>query len=325
MERVRILVVGDCGSGKSRFIATLAGGAGVNLNSSGLAGLSTDHAEFCDEHAGGACAADGGSPMRGGGAARRRRRAGGRAAPGDNSSTVGCALSCFIVERHSAADNSSRPKPMIVELLEVGAHERFMKLRRLFYRDVDGVIIVYDLSSRRTARSVAAWVDEIRENASFSGGEYGGFDGSGGGEYGGNNSSMGITGKVDGVLPVPLLVVGNKDDLSDAQLQRKARDNSGEKIGGGWFCGAWNRLYTFMLKVTAPAWLMRLLFFRFGRKAQRGDTSILGSKMETHQYRGPMTRACSTMGRVDRLEIDSFFEKCIASKTSANTTFPTMY
>ena len=61
---------------------------------------------------------------------------------------------------------------------------------------------------------------------------------------------------------------------------------------------------------------MRLLFLRLGRKSHRGDASILGSKVDASQYRGPMTRACSTKGRVDRLEIDSFFEKCIASKTS---------
>ena len=309
-DSVRIVVVGDCGSGKSCFIASLAGGTGVNLNSSGAAGLSTDHAAFYTKDGSRVVSR---TSARGCAGDASRRVTTTQAEQTKSSGTVGCALSCLVVERSGGITSSSssvQGKPLLVELLEVGAHERFTKLRRLFYKSapVDGVIVVFDLSARRSARSVARWISELSETANFS-------------------TSSGVPGAGNGQhrhpqLPVPLLVVGNKEDLSDEKIRRRARNASGVSVGNAF----WGWLYAILVRITAPAWVLRIfLFGGGGRKRKAGDggaggggggymDSLIPSQLDSNQYRGPMTKACSTKGRVDRLEIDAFFEQCISTK-----------
>ena len=396
MDDVRVLVVGDCGSGKSSFTATLVG----KLNSSGTAGLSVDHCTSTDyeyerDSWSGSSSNDINKTSGRNGLSRRASSTSSTAGRSSSSnvrdngssksSTVGCALSCFILERtslSSAASNQSPPapsiqssssessgtplmtssharRPLLVELLEVGAHERFTKLRRLFYQSnpVDGVIVVFDVSSRRTQRSVSSWIEEIREYACFSRNVNDLTQTNQRVNTADLDHSSGSTSF--GILPVPVLIVGNKDDLCDEEIRRRRRELgvSGSEYGHsnshgkgfiGMLAAALVRIramvYAFLVRVTAPMWLLRFLFVSGNPKSGKGkgkgkgksrggmfamttsisgngngnnnSETLLASTMSANQYRGPMTRACSTKGRVDRIEIDTFFEKCITAKNA---------
>ena len=43
--------------------------------------------------------------------------------------------------------------------------EKYRAITRQYYRETNGIILVYDLTSRESFESVASWADEIRNNA----------------------------------------------------------------------------------------------------------------------------------------------------------------
>ena len=119
------------------------------------------------------------------------------------------------------------PRPHFVELWDVGGRDEHKTERRVFYADLDGVLLVHDLSLRRSARRLRRWAREIAASATFASPTPDHCDWSVGidavrGRPGAAHVLRGFGG-----LPVPALVVANKADLDRGA---GARGDG----GGGW-------------------------------------------------------------------------------------------
>ncbi|KAI1075254.1 ras-domain-containing protein [Whalleya microplaca] len=59
-----------------------------------------------------------------------------------------------------------RGKAYRLNIFDTAGQERFRTLSTSYYRGAHGVIIVYDISSRKSFLSMEKWIDEARSNAS---------------------------------------------------------------------------------------------------------------------------------------------------------------
>ncbi|KAJ4828091.1 sphingosine N-acyltransferase subunit lip1 [Turnera subulata] len=124
--------------------------------------------------------------------------------------TIGCTVGVkHIIYGNSGSSSSSikgdAERDFFVELWDVSGHDRYKDCRSLFYSQINvtilrqiclvcmGVIFVHDLSQKRTKASLQKWASEIAETGTFS-------------------APLGSGGP--GGLPVPYIIIGNKDDLS---------------------------------------------------------------------------------------------------------------
>jgi small GTP-binding protein len=52
---------------------------------------------------------------------------------------------------------------MKVQLWDTAGTERFRTITPIYYRNVDGVLLVFDLTDRNSFRSIQYWIDELNE------------------------------------------------------------------------------------------------------------------------------------------------------------------
>ena len=128
------------------------------------------------------------------------------------------------------------PRPHFVELWDVGCRDEHKIERRVFYADLDGVLLVHDLSLRRSARRLRKWAREIAASATFASPTPDHCDWSVGVDAVRGTPDAAHVLRGFGGLPVPALVVANKADLDrgagapgDGGAQRRAFD-PGEAI-----------------------------------------------------------------------------------------------
>mmetsp|Transcript_17960 Transcript_17960/g.34333 ORF Transcript_17960/g.34333 Transcript_17960/m.34333 type:complete len:355 (+) Transcript_17960:149-1213(+) len=194
--------------------------------------------------------------------------------------TVGCSISVKLIEypEHGIQSEPVSTQPHFVELWDVGTHDQYSKLRSIFYSQINGVILVHDLSSRRSARNLHRWAGELLEKCTFSAAV--------------PNSSLGYTeddrAASTGLygLPVPALVIGNKSDVQDAHEENKR----GAYCGGLSVFGSISQLF-------------------FGRPEPQ--QSLLPVKYEGNA--GGMS-ASALRGVVNFSEVDKFFHELITRR-----------
>ena len=116
--------------------------------------------------------------------------------------TVGCTVE---VMEHECAG-----RPFVLEFVDVGCHKRYELSRSVFYRNVTGVVLVYDMSNTVSYKNLRKWVRELRradaerpggitEKVTRSRRELTGFvrrRGAGGGAYGVSSTGTGSSGGV---------------------------------------------------------------------------------------------------------------------------------
>ena len=199
--KVRVAVVGDTGSGKTSWVHLIR-----------------------------ANGPHGGS--RGAGAASVR----------DQERTMGCKPEVTMVSfdevRTTGGANPSRP--YFVEMWDVGGHHEWKNLRGAFYANLDGVVLVHDLTRRRTLGRLARWAREIAARASFASAT------PAGSETDARDAMVAAVGgkllgdALDGCvvhgfcgLPVPALFVGNKADIvRDASSSNPREDGEDASTPG---------------------------------------------------------------------------------------------
>lgn len=54
-------------------------------------------------------------------------------------------------------------KLMKVQLWDTAGTERFRTITPIYYRKVDGVLLVFDITDRASFRSIQYWIDELSE------------------------------------------------------------------------------------------------------------------------------------------------------------------
>jgi Rab-like protein 3 len=132
--------------------------------------------------------------------------------------TVGCNLEVYM--------HTFQNKEYFVEFIDIGGSQRYEHSRYVFYKDIDGVILVHDLANKKSFEHLKSWYKEItaqknkasKRNRSIS-------RESKSREYG-TSSFLQYS---QGSSSVPMLIIGNKCDLaSDKTTNDNQADESGK-------------------------------------------------------------------------------------------------
>ncbi|KAL0274378.1 UNVERIFIED_CONTAM: hypothetical protein PYX00_006822 [Menopon gallinae] len=118
--------------------------------------------------------------------------------------TVGCSVD---VKLHEYKEGLPQQKTFFVELWDVGGSSRYRNTRSIFYNPVHGIILVHDLTNRKSQQNLQKWLFEVLNHES-SGKATKHFDDVDPEQFFGSNQ-------------VPILVVGTK--LGMAEMNRVQR------------------------------------------------------------------------------------------------------
>ncbi|CAI7781083.1 unnamed protein product [Closterium sp. NIES-54] len=190
--------------------------------------------------------------------------------PSSSSNSAGAAVG-------SGGGGEEGRRGFFVEVWDVSGSEQYKSSRSLFYDQINGVIFVHDLSRKKSRVAALQWMDELVRSGTFSAPSH----------------SM----SREGQLPVPLLVIGNKDDLRDkdpvlqgqVKLLRAARSS---------------RTLEYAMR-HAKTVVERYGLRSFGRR-KRGELPEY-----IRNPRGAGLIACAKQGRLDLAAVEAFFLQLI--------------
>ncbi|CAG8523650.1 4129_t:CDS:2 [Ambispora gerdemannii] len=155
--------------------------------------------------------------------------------------TIGCSVE---VKKHI---HTRTMKSYFVEFIDVGGSTKHPSSRNMFYQHIDGIILVHDVSNRKSYYNLWRWIAEVLNSDAFKEG----------GERAMNGSMTSMSSSASGSgflansnlkeydfelqigdrnLHVPILVVGTKADLVKQELTgRQRRYSIVEEYGGDCF------------------------------------------------------------------------------------------
>ncbi|KAG5682673.1 hypothetical protein PVAND_012010 [Polypedilum vanderplanki] len=124
--------------------------------------------------------------------------------------TVGCQIE---VKLHEYKEDTSHQKQFFIELFDVGGSISHKISRNIFYQQINGIVLVHDLTNRKSQDNLKNWLFEIINK-------------DGKDVLKGTNASADDmdTEQFLGICQIPILVVGTKNDLID-EKQRKLSKN----------------------------------------------------------------------------------------------------
>ncbi|XP_011183460.1 rab-like protein 3 isoform X1 [Zeugodacus cucurbitae] len=125
--------------------------------------------------------------------------------------TVGCSIE---VKLHEYKEGTPQQKPYFIELFDIGGSLSHRNTRGVFYTPLHGIILVHDLTNRKSQENLRHWLFEILN------------------KDGKDIKSLSCDNTFDpeqfvGSTQLPMLVIGAKLDL----LEEKRKSNQIQKIG----------------------------------------------------------------------------------------------
>ena len=147
---------------------------------------------------------------------------------------MGCKPEVTLVHFDETRVNGADPqRPYFVEMWDIGGHHEWKNLRHVYYEGLDGVVLVHDLTRKRTLRRLTRWAREIAARASFASPTPAGSERDArdamvnavGGKLLGD-ALDGCVAHGFGGLPCPALFVGNKADIVNLKSARDGEDAS---------------------------------------------------------------------------------------------------
>ncbi|GAB5366143.1 hypothetical protein AAMO2058_001119400 [Amorphochlora amoebiformis] len=117
--------------------------------------------------------------------------------------TVGCQTDVKLFYHRSAS------KKYFIEFWDVGGSRKYQLTRTLFYTQINGIILMFDLNNRKSYVNLRKWIKEIVHVARTKGIEE---------KYVYHDTSSGF--HVSSLGSLPVIVVGNKSDLQDKKRPR---------------------------------------------------------------------------------------------------------
>jgi GTP-binding protein EngB required for normal cell division len=189
-------------------------------------------------------------------------------------STTGCQVSIKLVNSSSSSSTDQQGSKFFVEFWDVSGLDYYSGLRRVCYKQLNGVILVYDAADKRSLRRLQKWAVEVQSNGTFVA------------PFPDDTASKNIGG-----LPVPVLVVGNKADrvrgASSKQGGPKPSICSTDAVTE--LCTSWLR------RGRGPAALLR-------QRVRASDVNL--QEMEKH-VQG--LQASAATGQIDWGTLNTFF------------------
>ena len=78
-----------------------------------------------------------------------------------NIATIGVEKISFDIK---FINNNNEQKKIDVSLFDTAGQEKFRALTRQYYKGTDGVLLLYDITDKRTFENVEMWVDSLNES-----------------------------------------------------------------------------------------------------------------------------------------------------------------
>ncbi|KAF7994506.1 hypothetical protein HCN44_003978 [Aphidius gifuensis] len=121
--------------------------------------------------------------------------------------TVGCSIA---VKLHEFKEGTPNQKRYFIEFWDIGGSQSHQNTRHVFYNPTNGIILVHDLSNRKSQQNLQKWLEEVisKDGTIGKSRSFDDFDPE----------------KFVGSTQIPILVVGTKLDLvpSKSQLHRRS-------------------------------------------------------------------------------------------------------
>ncbi|XP_052241140.1 rab-like protein 3 isoform X2 [Dreissena polymorpha] len=130
--------------------------------------------------------------------------------------TIGCSVD---VKLHEYKAGTAAEKTFFIELWDIGGCTSHQDCRSMFYTNVHGIILVHDLTNRKSQQNLQCWLGEVlRKENKISGGN--GFD----------LDSEQFVGN-----QLPLLVIGTKADQTETIRDKNRQSSVAEEFGADQF------------------------------------------------------------------------------------------
>ncbi|KAK9809120.1 hypothetical protein WJX72_009588 [[Myrmecia] bisecta] len=205
------------------------------------------------------------------------------------SQTVGCNTFVKAVEYPEEVEpdgRALRSQQYFVELWDVGGHDRYQSLRSLFYSNINGVMLVHDLSFSRSLPSLQKWAAEVAHAGTFTA------------PFAEEQAALNM-----GSLPVPCLVIGAKADLLGPQHAQH-----GQRLRPQSWLGA---IQSAWRTVQSEVWdrLQNLQSQQQPSAAASMEDGISGTGSSASHAPGLTSSALT--GALDTAQVHAFFLECI--------------
>eukprot|EP00878_Enallax_costatus_P004498 GHUV01004738.1.p1 GENE.GHUV01004738.1~~GHUV01004738.1.p1 ORF type:complete len:307 (+),score=64.64 GHUV01004738.1:492-1412(+) len=204
--------------------------------------------------------------------------ASGQPAKGGIRSTAGAHIYVKLVERaqHQQDPGNEAQKRFFVELWDVSGQKKYEQLRSVFYKQLNGVILVYDLNNKASLNCLPRWAAEIASKGSFVA-----------------PVAEEVAARNIGRLPVPVLVIGNKAD----RLKHGTADASSLSSMVNHACSQ------VLSSSTCSSWWRRSVSGIRGHRRAPSETNITA---DVDQHMKGLTASAAT-GQIDLDLLNSFF------------------
>lgn len=118
--------------------------------------------------------------------------------------TIGCSVE---VKIHEYLEGTASQRSFCIELFDIGGSHAHRNTRHVFYNLVHGIILVHDLSNRKSCLNLNRWLAEVTQSEA------------GTGKFGTRTTDQAwedpdISGRDIGQVDIPMLVVGTKMDAA---------------------------------------------------------------------------------------------------------------
>eukprot|EP00879_Flechtneria_rotunda_P008804 GHRR01009222.1.p1 GENE.GHRR01009222.1~~GHRR01009222.1.p1 ORF type:complete len:298 (+),score=88.10 GHRR01009222.1:707-1600(+) len=199
--------------------------------------------------------------------------------PGKTSgSTAGCHIHVKLVHNQASDAAAAADRRFFVELWDVSGQPKYEQLRSVFYKQINGVILVYNVANKATLSKLPRWATEVCRNGSFLA------------PFSNDQAARNIGG-----LPVPVLLIGNKAD----RLQFGAADASSLSNIISDACS-----HMLSGRGCSSSWWRRSLSRLRGRQTAATDSS--SAVADTDQHLKGLTASAIT-GMLDVDALNSYF------------------
>ena len=122
--------------------------------------------------------------------------------PEDTISTIGVDKKTLNVSFEVEEKNTKIKKDFIISLFDTAGQEKFRAIARNYYKGSDGILLLYDITNRKSFENIEIWIDSITE-------------------------SLGKKGDSKYVI----ILIGNKLDLvTEGKEERKVSEEEAEEI-----------------------------------------------------------------------------------------------